>query len=124
MPAKSTDLNRYVIWIDPHKALLGQFDAEDQFTCNTLKSGLGRRPHADEEITFCKQVIERLEHPSSLWILGPGHMKYVLENEISVLTKFQTLWFESQEADRMNVLELAEAGRRHYHILTPLHIVK
>lgn len=143
MPTKNTDLNRFVIWIDQQKALIGKFDAEDRFTCATLKSGLGRRPHFEGEtsdktrvgpqtrnrkaqvqekqnqdrLAFCHQVIEQLEQVSSLLILGPGEMKFLLENQLSTLPKYQMLWFEAQAADKMTEAQLKEAGKKHYHIL-------
>lgn len=142
MPTKNTDLNRYVIWIDQQKALIGKFDAEDKFTCASLKSGLGRRSRFEgetstktrvgpqtrnrkaqvqekqnqERIAFCLQVIDQLEQVSSLLILGPGEMKFLLENQLSAIPKYQMIWFEAQNADKMNESQLMEAGKKHWVI--------
>ncbi len=144
MPTKNTDLNRYVIWIDQKKALIGKFDAEDHFTCITHRSGLGRRTrfegetsnktrvgaqtrnrqsqsqekHNQEFLQFCREVIDQVEQVSSLLILGPGEMKFLLENELTSLPRFQMVWFEAQAADKMTIPQLNEAGKKHYHILS------
>jgi hypothetical protein len=139
---KTTNLNRYGIWIDHKKATIMCVDGEGKLSSRTIKSGITTMRRFDGEKTsktglfrhtlnrethdqnkehedyrkFLKQVVMNLEHVNGILILGPGDGRHELLNEIQKEKSLTSVWIENKPADKMNVTELKVAVKDHFGI--------
>jgi hypothetical protein len=139
---KTTNLNRYGIWIDHKQATIMCVDGEGKLSSRTIKSGIRTMNRFDGETTsktglfrhtlnrethdqnrknqefkkFLKEVVMNLEHVNGILILGPGDGRHELLNEIQKQKSLESVWIENKPADKMKVTEMKVVVKEHFGI--------
>lgn len=138
----STGNQRYVIWINQKKAVLGYFDEKDQFSYKTVYSGIDTRVRFPGESTnkvrlitskrtretseqrkltaqiaqFCKEIISQIHTPEAIYILGPADTKTVLQKTISGYHEWSSVPVKVKSADNLTISEIKSAAARFFKI--------
>ncbi|MBI1344214.1 MAG: hypothetical protein GC171_14915 [Terrimonas sp.] len=137
--------NRYIIWADHKKAIIGKFDERNRFSHLIIRSNIETRHRFPGETTnkirlststrnrqtfeqnkfhqqladYVKKIIGSLENVLSLLIIGPADTKYVLHKETENKKQFEGVEINVQPADKLTLPMLQEKGREYYRIPAP-----
>jgi hypothetical protein len=124
---KQNSRNPYLVWIDHRNAIVVHAGSEGAIEERTFlsnqeerkrfsgegsdKAGLfgqsidhQRQQQSREEHYFQKfldGVVDELDHPDSILILGPGSARFALENTLQQIKSMQGVYIENRPAGKM-----------------------
>jgi hypothetical protein len=124
---KPNSRNPYLVWIDHRKAIVLHTGAEGAIVEHTFLSNLEERArfkgedsdktglfghsidHQQQEQSrqehhfqkFLDGLLDQLDHPDSILILGPGDARFALENKLQQHKAMQGVRIENRPAHKM-----------------------
>jgi hypothetical protein len=132
---KPNSRNPYLVWIDHRKAIVVHGGSEGAIAEQTFLSNLDERQRFNGEGSdktgmfgqyldhqqqeqfkkehhfqkFLDGLVDQLDHPDSILILGPGDARFELENTLQRSKSMKHIHIENRPADKMLSHELRAA---------------
>lgn len=145
MKKQQAEGNRYIIWIDHKKAILGRFNNDNRFFHMIFRSGIETRirfngegtnktnsatftrnrqsqlqhKHNQQLAAFCDIVVRSMENIVSVLVTGPADSKFIFKKELERKTGTNRFPVVVKTSDKMPLPLLKEYGRRYYRIPEP-----
>lgn len=142
MKNNSKSNNRYIIWIDQKKAIIGLLDDNNKYNHVILRSGIEtrirfpgetsnkvrlttskrtketseKRKLDQQTLVYCKEVLTLLKYPGSILIIGPADVKNVLQKLIKTKQAFDDVHTKVRSADKLTLNEVKQAAFTYFKV--------
>ena len=149
MKTKKNRPNRYCIWIDQKKAIVGWFDKEDSWSIWEKESGVESHVRFDGEETnksgilgksispqkqqqerknnqiksFVKQVAMQVKEPAEVLLLGTASVKFELLHALQERPSLNNIHIVVRTAEKVRESALQGIAEEHFQISAHYHLL-
>ena len=129
---KARQGNHFGIWVDTTRAMMCRKDKNRAITTEEIHSGVETHPRFNGEGTdktglfgrtidhqdshqgqishelhaFLRKVVDRLQDPTHVTVIGPGEVRFELQKELERRKEYKEVPMENRAADKMSLDEL------------------